>query len=210
MKQLWFVLMLGTLLVAGQAGAMNLVTNGGFENPVVPPGSPYLIDVTPFGWTGTGDIAVQGYAGAVSSGDGNQWFDLNPGVGTGSGISQDVFLTAGTAYEFSFLFNGGGGGSTTEISYFLGSGSGTVLSGVVSTAGMDVYGGTLWRGLGATFIPPTSEVRTLRFLPNGAYSGGFIDKVELLEPSAAIPEPATLLLFGTALAGLAKSRRRGK
>jgi len=199
---------LGALFLAGAAGATNLVVNGGFENPLVPSGYPYLIDVTPFGWSGTGDIAVQGYAGAVNSGDGNQWFDLNPNTYAGTGISQDIYLNAGTTYTFSFLYNGGGGGSTTQISFYLGSNLETLLSGVVSTQAMNVYSGTPWNTFVTTFIPTISDLQTLRFVPNGTYSGGFIDGVTL--SSTAVPEPATMLLFGIGMAGLACTGFRRK
>jgi len=190
------------LFFAGAARA-NLVVGGSFEDPVIPLGSPYLLDISPTGWSGTGDITVQGYAGAVTSGDGNQWLDLNPGTDMGSGISQTIFFNAGMTYEFSFLYNGGGGGSTKEISYLLVSGSGTLLSGVVSTAGMNVYGGTLWNTFSTPFVPTNSGLETLSIVPNGSWSGGFIDAVTI----SVIPEPATLslLALGTMFAGRRRS-----
>lgn len=194
------------LFLAGAATAQNLVTGGDFENPVVS-GDPYLIAVTPAGWTGTGDLVVQGYAGAVSSGSGNQWFDLNPSFDAGTGISQSINLNAGTTYNFSFLYNGGGGGSTTSISYSLGSIAETLLAGSVSTAGMSVYSGTLWQTLATTFTPSASGAATLQLTPNGTYSGGFVDNVQI----SAVPEPETyaLMLAGLgAIAAVARRRRK--
>lgn len=190
------------------ASAANLVVNGGFEDPAIPPGAPYLVDVTPGGWGGRGDVAVQGYAGAVSSGDGSQWFDLNPGVDAGSGISQAISVQAGTTYSFSFLYNGGGGGSTTAIGFLLGfGGQGTLFSGSVSTASMDVYGGTPWARFATTFTPTMTDTVLLFIEPNGAWSGGFIDAVSI----SAVPEPQThvLMLAGLGLLGsLARRRAR--
>lgn len=126
------------------AAAAELVVNGGFENPAVRTGAPYLVDVTPTGWTGAGDIAVQGYAGSVSSGQGNQWFDLNPGFDQGTGMSQALDLIAGTTYSFSFIYNGGGGGTTTQVAYSLASAAETLLTGFVVTGALNVYNGSPW------------------------------------------------------------------
>ncbi len=178
-KKLLSGIIIGILFLAGEAGATDMVVGGEFENPVIPLGSPYLINVLPMGWSGTGDIVVQGYAGAVTSGDGNQWFDLNPGYSMGTGISQNIFLTAGMIYSFSFLYNGGGGGTTTKIFYSLNSGLGSLFLGDVSTAGMNVYGGTLWNTFFTTFVPTNSGLHTLSFIPNGTYSGGFIDGIAI-------------------------------
>jgi hypothetical protein len=76
---------------AAEARPKNLVVNGDFERPVIL--SYYFIDLTPPGWDGTGDFVLQGYAEAVHSGDGNQWFDLNPGMSSSTGISQTINLT---------------------------------------------------------------------------------------------------------------------
>jgi len=184
--------MVALLLVFPGASRANLVIGGGFESPIVPQASQYLIYATPTGWSGTGDIVVQGYSGAVSSGDWEQWFDLNPSYDMGTGISQTIFLNAGTTYIFSFLYNGGGGGTTSEISFSLISGLETLFSGLVSTASMNVYNGTLWKTYSSTFIPSNSGLDTLSFVPNGSWSGGFIDAVTI----SVIPEPATLLLLG--------------
>jgi hypothetical protein len=111
-----------SISVAGVAQVTNLVVGGGFESPSVPAGAQYLLSVTPAGWTGTGDLTTQGYAGSVSSGNGSQWLDLNPDTGAGTGISQTINLNAGTSYNFSFLYDGGGGvpNPTTQIAYSLG------------------------------------------------------------------------------------------
>lgn len=160
-----------------ESGPKNLVVNGGFEHPVIY--SYYILELVPPGWEGTGDFVQQGYAEAVHSGEGNQWFDLNPGMSESTGISQTIYLTAGKTYLFSFLYNGGGGGSTTGISYSLASGLETLLSGVVSTAVMDVYHGTPWKTFSSILVPAISGPYKLSFVPNGSISGGFIDAITL-------------------------------
>jgi MYXO-CTERM domain-containing protein len=165
-----------------------------------------LLDVTPAGWVGTGDLAVQGYAGSVPSGDGKQWFDLNPGTAAGTGLSQDLSLMGGTTYELSFVYNGGGGGSTTQIDVSIADASHAFLSASVDTAAMNVYGGTPWATYSASFTPAADTTATLKFTPNGTWSGGFIDAVSV----SAVPEPPSrwMTLAGVLGVGAATVRRR--
>jgi hypothetical protein len=197
-----------TSFTSAQA-SVDLIVGGGFENPVIPCCAPYQLDVTPTGWVGTGDLVVQGYGGSVSSGSGNQWFDLNPNVNAGTGISQVVHVMAGTAYDFSFLYNGGGGGTTTQIAFSIGA----LLSGTVSTAALDVYHGSPWQEFDSSFTPGATGDVTVSFLPNGVWSGGFIDNVQLLTSVAsAVPEPSTwaMMLLGFASIGFMAYRRKSK
>jgi len=192
------------LLCLSAAPAALAISGGGFEVPPVPGGAPYLVGVTPAGWTGTGDIALQGYAGSTPSGEGNQWFDLNPSFDAGTGISQMVSLTGGISYTFSFVYNGGGGGSTTEISYSIGS----LVSGSVSTASMDTYSGTPWALFSTTFTPSSSNSELLRFTPNGSWSGGFIDDVRLAAGGTTVPDAgSSILLLSCAFTCAAGTRR---
>lgn len=201
-------MILASLLVfAGVAqAAPNLVVNGGFEAQSAPPAG-YTLDVTPTGWTGTGDLVGQGYAGSVNSGDGNNWFDLNPDTSAGTGLHQVINgLVAGTAYTFSFEYNGGGGGTTTQIAFDLTNTQGSLFSGTVSTANLNVYGGTPWATYSTTFVAGASLPATLSFNPNGVWSGGFIDKVSIT-PSVPEPGAAALSLAGLALMATVIRRR---
>jgi hypothetical protein len=198
-----------SLVLCGTAQSSNLVVGGDFESPLVGGPGTYILDVTPTGWTGTGDLVSQGYAGAVSSGNGNQWFDLNPNVNAGTGISQIVHVIGGTTYDFSFLYNGGGGGTTTQIAYSIGG----LLSGSVSTGALNVYGGSPWQMFDSLFTPAATANLTLSFLPNGAWSGGFIDDVSLsTQVTGAVPEPSTwaMMILGFAGVGFMAYRRKSK
>ena len=198
MKATSIALGFSMLLVILSARGQGIIVGGDFESPLVPQPRSFLLDVTPDGWVGFGDLVSQGYSGSVPSGNGNQWFDLNPGTNTGTGISQTISLKASGTYVFSFLYNGGGGGTTTQISYLLGLGPATTLSGSVSTAGMDVYHGTAWASFSALFTPSFDGKETLSLVPNGAYSGGFIDAVQIYE----VPEPSASSLFAAAWLGI--------
>jgi len=188
----------------------NLLAGGGFETPVAPTAS-YLLNVTPSGWTGTGDTVAQGYAGSVSSGNGRQWFDLNPGANTGSGISQQVMLSGGMLYGVSFLYNGGqpNAGFTTAITVSVTTPNSTVFNATVSTASMDVYSGTPWALYTDTFAVGADTVATFKFMPNGTWANGFIDAASLTAVTA-VPEPGGVALMLVGLAALLPLTRRLK
>src|SRR5215813_6409946 len=65
---------------SGKARADQLVVGGDFESPLITGtgASAFLENVTPTGWIGTGTLVAQGFGLTVSSGNGNQWFALDP------------------------------------------------------------------------------------------------------------------------------------
>lgn len=131
------------------------------------------------------------------------------GTGAGSGISQDLSLSGGTTYELSFVYNGGGGGRTTQIAFSVADASHTFLSASVDTGAMNVYGGTPRATYSASFTPTADTTATLKFVPNGTWSGGFIDAVGVSpvpEPQSAWMTLAGMLSLGAATFG----RRRGQ
>jgi hypothetical protein len=188
------------IMFCSPSSATNLIVGGDFESPTVTSVS-YLLDVTPSGWTGAGDLVTQGFAGSVNSGDGNQWFDLNPGTAAGNGISQVVNLTAGTTYLFSFLYNGGqpAPGWTTAIAFTVSAPSATLLLGSVSTATMNVSSGTPWASYSSSFTTNSDSAVTVAFQPNGIWANGFIDAVSV----SAVPEMNTATLMFVGLAAFA-------
>lgn len=204
-------LLAAALCLCSASHAANLIVGGGFEAPVAPAGS-YLLDQTPVGWTGTGDMVAQGYAGAVNSGDGAQWFDLNPDTKASTGISQSIDLSGGVPYSFSFIYDGGAPspGFTTAIAFKVFTATKTLLSGSVDTAAMNVYAGTPWVKYSGSFSVAADTAATVQFTPNGVWANGFIDAVNV--SPAAVPEVdgSALLLAGLAGLGGWARMRRGK
>jgi len=161
--------------------APNLLQNGSFEAPSTN-GAPYLIAVQPDAWVGQVDIVTQGYQGAVNSGKGQQWIDLNPGFDAGAGVFQAVQVQGGTTYRLSFLYNGGPacGGSTSAISVIVQNNDQVLYSDLVTTQNMNVYMGTPWKRYKRTATAPQDANLTIWFVPNGIYCGGFMDDVSLV------------------------------
>ena len=192
--------------------ATQLIVGGDFESPVITGtgASAFLENVTPTGWIGTGTLVVQGFGLTVSSGNGNQWFALNP---SNNGIRQSINVTGGTTYNFSFLYNGGSDlASGAQIAYIIAlTDSLTIIqSGAVFTNGHD-FQRDPWATFSTSFTPTSDDV-TL-FLVGAGFGGTFIDAVSVTTPSVPdVPLPAALPLFATGLGalGLLGWRRKRK
>jgi hypothetical protein len=195
---------LGILCCAvAPASASNIIVNGSFEQPILPPNS-FTIQPTIPGWYNRLNQGIEVQSNSVLgpgnvAQDGTQYAELNPNNPTA--LDQDVPTTTG-AYQLSFWYSSrpGTGADTFSVS-FGGNLIATITAPPVSTV--------TWTNF-TTLVYANSSTSTLEFLgitPSGS-EGTLVDNASL-QP---VPEPSSFALFGSViglgLGGLLWSRRR--
>jgi len=164
--------------VVAHASPINFLVNGNFGA-----GNTKV----PFGWTATNN-RYESVAGGPS-------YYMGNGFGDGTTyLSQTFADVAGKIYNLTFTFFS----TDANQNYFSASVDGGVLF-----SGTNIAGGTSTEDL--TFIGAGSD--TLTF---ASYAGGYftLSNVAVIESVPPMPEPGTLMLFGTGLAAIATATRR--
>lgn len=196
--------------VSAPASAVELIVNGGFEDPTV--SNPCCSTVPPDplpGWTVTPNVnVVNGTFGSTAGNlaeEGVQYLDLVGQGGTGS-ISQTFVTVAGQVYTLSFNYSHNlfSGTPSASASFSVDGLAGSIFHSTGSTSDLD------WLNYSNTFLADDSSA-TLNFtnLTGGINEGVFLDAVSV---QVAVPEPATwammLLGFGAIGGALRASRRK--
>jgi hypothetical protein len=168
---------------------------------------------------GVGALNYTGFTNwSVTSGTvdliGNGYFDFLPGNGlyvdmdgsTGSAgtlLSLNLNLTAGD-YALSYLLAGNHrNGSLEQV-------TGSVETGF-STRVVSLAQGTPFTSFTDVFSLGGDTTVNIQFAATGGDNiGMLLDNVVLERRSASVPEPGTLMLFATGLAGVGVARRRRK
>jgi hypothetical protein len=184
-----------SIVVFGTVGfahaGSNLVSNGSFETG----------DFT--SWTVSGDTTFTGVCdasscpGAFVPQDGNYAAYFGP-VGDTATISQTIATTPGDAYSLSFYLANPVGGTPNFFSVTFGNSS-------FSFTNFGVAFG--WQQFTLTTVAATDQTQ-LSFTFRNDPSYWFLDNVNVQQSGGTVPEPGTLVLFGSGVLGLAGIARR--
>lgn len=216
-----------SVLILGFAGttarAANLISNGGFETPIVPVGgfTNFLTGSTAItGWTVVGPEASIVNTNFVSLGlsfpaeEGIQWLDLTGDVSnTVEGVEQTVATTPGTTYNLSYFV--GNQDDPNVPSYGTTSTVNVLVNGSLLTTSTNSNStGTVqnWEQFQTSFVASSSST-VIEFLnedPPTDNTNGLDNVVLTAGSTSSVPEPSTfsLLIFAAlACAGSLGLRR---
>jgi hypothetical protein len=188
-KLVRFALTLAILSVG--TAALAQVANGSFETG----------DFT--GWTVSGDTAFVGVcnvlncSGGFAPEDGNFAAYFGP-VGDTATIAQNIATTPGDSYALSFYLANPVGGTPNYFNVTFGSSS-------FSFSNFGVAFG--WQQFTLTTVATSNET-PLSFTFRNDPSYWFLDNVTVSQSGGTVPEPGTIVLFGSGILGIAGIARR--
>lgn len=197
------------MLLAGAAGIANanLLTNGDFEANVGLTGSSWGVYSSIPGWTTLNGSGIEVERNTVvTAQSGSQYVELDS-YNNSAMYQQISGLTVGASYDLSLWYHArtNNGSNDNGINVYWGD----FLPGneTINIEGLTLSNTPDWIQLTKTLVA-TSSSMYLTFGADGLNNslGGFVDNVSL----TAVPEPATLSLFGLGLAGLLLARRKQK
>ena len=221
-KQLRCGALLVVLTCPAAAAHANLIVDGGFEVPFLLPGA--AVGVSGGGSIGAWSVVGAGVAHIETSygepGNGITAFNSQEGLnsldltglgneGPTSGVEQGVATTVGQTYRLSFFVGRAGGNApfyvtpaTVDLSIDGGPRLGFTNSGLTP-------GFNNWQEFTIFFDAalPTTTLTFYNGTPGPTAEAGLDDVV--LEPAAAVPEPATATLLCAGVTALIALRFRG-
>lgn len=184
------------MAMTGMVHAANLLVNGTFEDPVVPPGSSSLVSTLP-GWTVHPNGVVVSDRNQGQAYEGHNFVQL---VGSGnSSIWQRVGTVVGQAYQLSFAYaphlNVPTGGNGISVYW-----NDTLIANLTSGSS----GSSGWTRYLLSVVGTGHDVLTFAANGNAVGGGAGLDGVQL----NPVPLPGAALLFGSAVLGYAGVLRR--
>lgn len=187
----------------------SLINNGSFESPYLSSGWKVYQNVGDWETVSGPGIEIQNSGVVVTAQDGNQYVELDShhATDTNSVMKQAVDLTVGS-YILDFYYQPRNNWVLNSSGIFYGIG-GFDTNHIDSNAFYaDGFNG--WTQIFLAFDIVTDGAYDIIFGAEGRDDsyGGFIDNVSL--NAAPVPEPSTMILLGSGLAGLVWYRRKQK